>query len=83
MPDSSISRQQRPIILSTSLTIRRDAPELVATVEELAALANAPEAELEIVTIPDGIDWSIGDVCGIEFVSAAGKIWPTKAGKNK
>lgn len=68
-------------MLSTGLTISRDDTDLVATVEELGALANAPAADLEIVAIPDGIDWSIRDVCGIEFISAGGSFWPTKSEK--
>ncbi len=69
-------------MLPTGLTIARDHPELVATVEELGILANGPGADLQIVAIPEGIDWSINDVCGIEFISGAGKVWPTNSSKN-
>ena len=65
-----------PIRLDGGEIISRDNPHLIATIKELGRLANGPGADLEIVAIPDAVDWSIKDVCGIEFICADGKMWP-------
>jgi hypothetical protein len=70
--------KRRPVEISHSLTIDRADSDLVFIVEELGSLASGPEAELEVVIIPENLDWSIGDVCGIEFIFAGEKVWPTK-----
>jgi len=72
---SSIPREQRLLMIG-SLSVRRDDLDLVAIVEKLGRDANGRDTELEIVSIPDCHDWSIGDVCGIEFVLAHGSAWP-------
>jgi hypothetical protein len=76
---NSYRLKRRPVEISHSLTIDRTDPDLVSIVEELGPLASSPEAELEVVVIPRNLDWSIGDVCGIEFIFAGEKVWPTKA----
>lgn len=75
--DATIDRHQRPLTIG-NLSVRRDDPDLIAIIEKLGSHANGPNAELEIVNIPKCDDWSIGDVCGIEFVSAQGRVWPLK-----
>src|SRR5262245_13946388 len=75
--DPSYRQTRRPVELSRGIVIDRDDPHLISVVEELGRGVNGPNAELAVVTIPDGVDWAIGDVVGIEFVSADGKIWPT------
>lgn len=62
---------------ATDLTspVERDDPHLVQVVEELGAAAAGPDAELVVITIPDGIPWKISEVAGYEFVSANGKIF--------
>lgn len=74
-----LRQRKRPVAISNWLTVDRTDPDLVSIVEELGLLANGPNAELEIVVIPENPDWSIGDVCGIEFVSVAGQVWPPHA----
>lgn len=48
-------------------TARND-PVLVAAVEALGKEANGPYAELEVVEIPDGIEWEIDEYDGNERV---------------
>lgn len=76
-------RKRRPVTISDSLTIDRNDPVLVSVVEELGPHASGPEAELAVVIMPETSDWSIGDVFGIEFVSARGKVGPTMEADNK
>jgi hypothetical protein len=51
---------------------------IVSIVEEFGSLASGAEAELAVVIIPGNLDWAIGDVCGIEFISAGERVWPLK-----
>lgn len=46
--------------------IERSDPDLIAVVKKLGEKANGWAAELRIVDIPDGIDYSISDYDGIE-----------------
>lgn len=55
--------------------IRRNDPVLVRVVEELGEEANGECAELQIVTIPDGIDWEIEEYDGREWVSECHQTW--------
>jgi hypothetical protein len=75
--DLRYRQTRRQVKLSRGIVIDRDDPHLISVVEELGCDANGPNAELAVVTVPDCVDWAIGDVVGIEFVSADGKIWPT------
>ena len=52
----------------------RNDPDLVAVVESLGAEANGKFASLEVVEIPDGIDWRIEEYDGSESV-AEGRTW--------
>lgn len=74
----TVEREQRPITIDT-ICIRRDDPDLIATIEKLGIDANGRDVELEIVSIPECGDWYIGDVCGIEYVVADGVVWPRKS----
>jgi len=76
---SKLASLGNTISVAPGVEVERDHPLLVAVVKELGPLANGPEAELEIVTIPDGVSWSVCDLCGIEFISADGKAWPATA----
>ena len=58
-----------------SSEVKRDCPELVEVVEELGDRANGDFADLEIVEIPDGIDWSIKDYDGNEHVAERHRTW--------
>ena len=50
-------------------------PLLVAVVEELDREADGLSAELKIVEIPDGIEWSIEESDGIEWVAEVHRRW--------
>jgi hypothetical protein len=44
-------------------------------VESLGALANGYCAELKVVEIPDGVEWSIHEYDGSEWVAEAHRTW--------
>lgn len=50
-------------------------PKLVAVVEMLGAAANGQHAELEIVEIPDGVDFQVEDYDGREWISEKHRTW--------
>jgi hypothetical protein len=75
-------QMRRPVRILDRLMIDRDDPDLVSIVEEFGSLASGVEAELAVVIIPGNLDWAIGDVCGIEFISAGGMAWPRKEADN-
>ena len=53
----------------------RDDPALVATVEELGDAANDWASKLEIVEIPDDVDWEIEECDGREWVRERSRSW--------
>jgi hypothetical protein len=55
--------------------IERNDPDLVATVEKLGDNASGPYGELEVVEIPDGINWTIDNYDGMESVEEAHRSW--------
>lgn len=54
---------------------KRDDPDLIKVVEELGVKANGSHAELEIVKIPDDVDWVIGEYDGMETVEEKHRSW--------
>jgi hypothetical protein len=55
----------------------RTDPKLVEVVETLGtARASGRHAVLEVVEIPDGVEWEISDYDGIEHVHEVHRIWP-------
>jgi hypothetical protein len=68
----------RPINLHGMWLARTD-KNLVEVVERLGKEAAPDGVELEVVDIPNDENWAIGDVCGIEYVRAAGRLWPKGA----
>jgi hypothetical protein len=48
---------------------------LIKVVEELGAKANGKHAQLEIVEIPDGVQWQIEEYDGQEWVSEVHRTW--------
>jgi len=55
--------------------IPRDDPALVQTIEEMGAKANGPFADLKIVEIPDGVDFTIEEYDGLEHVAEVHRTW--------
>ena len=55
--------------------MNRDDPDLISVVEELGDRANGEHATLEIVEIPDGIDWEIEECDGYEHISEKHRRW--------
>lgn len=55
--------------------IGRDDPVLVQVVEELGEEANGGYAELEIVEIPDDVDWELNEYDGMEHIAEKHRTW--------
>ena len=55
--------------------IERNDPDLVKTVEILGEEANDRYAELEIVDIPDDVNWEIEEYDGREWVAEVHRTW--------
>jgi hypothetical protein len=56
--------------------LQRDDPILVEVIEELGlGKASGAFASLDVVEIPDGIDWRIEEYDGKEWVSESHKTW--------
>lgn len=57
-------------------SIDRDDPDLVAVVEQLGSKAASGKcAQLEVVEIPDGIDWEIDEYDGREHIAEKHRTW--------
>ena len=54
----------------------RTAEGLIAVVEELGDWANGEHADLEIVEVPDSVDWTIEEYDGAEWVAEEHRTWP-------
>lgn len=55
--------------------IARDDPLLVEIVEQMGKKASGYCADLKIVQIPDGIEWTIHEYDGNEWVAEAHRTW--------
>ena len=55
--------------------------DLVVVVEELGKLASDSRAELRIVEVPDGIEWELFLIDGMEAVVEMGRSWSWEQGK--
>ena len=55
--------------------IPRDHPVLVRLVQELRDEVNTRFSELKIVEIPDGIEWTVCEYDGLEWVAEAHRTW--------
>jgi hypothetical protein len=59
----------------TLYNLRRNDPILVQVVEELKEKASGSSADLQIVEIPDGMDFIIEEYDGSEWVSEKHRTW--------
>lgn len=55
--------------------IKRDDPKLIECVEKLGEMANGEHAHLDIVEIPDDVNWQIGEYDGREWVEEVHRKW--------
>ena len=55
--------------------LKRSDPKLVSCVEKLGNAANGVLAELQIVEIPDNVEWEIKDYDGKEWVAEQHRTW--------
>lgn len=55
--------------------IARDDPVLVEVVEALGDRANGGYADLEVVEIPDDVEWTIQEYDGNEWVAEVHRTW--------
>jgi hypothetical protein len=55
--------------------IARDDPVLVAIVRELGVDADTRYAKLKIVEVPYGVDWTIEEYDGVEWVAEKHRTW--------
>ena len=55
--------------------IPRDDPILIKVVEKLGKEANGECASLEVVSIPEGVDWKITEYDGMESVEEKHRSW--------
>lgn len=55
--------------------IERNDPVLVEIVESMGSKANGGAAELKVVEIPDGVEWSVHEYDGNEWVAEAHRTW--------
>ena len=51
-------------------------PALVACVEKLGKAASNRLAELQVVEIPDDVEWEICDYDGAEWIAEKHRTWP-------
>jgi len=53
----------------------RSDPRVVKVVEELGGEASSSLAKLEVVEIPDDVEWEIEEYDGIEWIAEAHRTW--------
>lgn len=53
----------------------RSHPDLVEVVELLGPLASGGYAELKVVEVPDGVEWTIEEYDGNEWVAEKHRTW--------
>jgi hypothetical protein len=72
----SANERARKISIKTSYDIDRDDPLLVQVIEELGEEANGSHAKLEVIEIPDGVEYTIDEYDGIESIHEKHRSWP-------
>jgi len=62
-------REKYHLVQSESSKSFRNNPDLIEVIETLGAEANGNFADLEIVEIPDDVDWQIEEYDGVEWIA--------------
>ena len=75
-PERIAHNKARKAQTLTDIDIPRNDPALVAVVEELGQAASNFWAKLEIVEIPDDVEWQIEEYDGLEHVAEKHRTWP-------
>jgi hypothetical protein len=55
--------------------IVRTDPDLIAVVEELRGAASGKHAKLEVIDIPDDVEWIVEEYDGLEHIAEAHRVW--------
>jgi len=55
--------------------LKRDDPNLIKTVEDLGKRAGGRCSNLRVVEIPDGVDWTIEEYDGREWIAEKHRTW--------
>ena len=66
LPDSAFFKDR---------SLDRDDSILIQVIEELGEKANDVCAQLEIIEIPDGVEWQIEEYDGLEWVAEKHRTW--------
>lgn len=72
-PDGSGPRDKWTV--SFLREINRDNPSLIEVVQKLGEAANARCSKLEIIEVPDGVDWEVEEYDGMEWVAEKHRTW--------
>jgi len=70
----SANKRAEKIAINDCSDNRTDS-DLVAVVKKLGKLANGPYADLEIVEIPDEVDYEIAEYDGLEHIAESHRKW--------
>ena len=70
-----VSRKEADGLYFSCYDLKRDDPVLVQVVEELGEEANSWASALEVVEIPDDVDWKIDDYDGQESIHEKHRSW--------
>jgi hypothetical protein len=68
-------REKYHLVQSESSKSFRNNPDLIEVIETLGAEANGNFADLEIVEIPDDVDWQIEEYDGVEWIAEVHIRW--------
>jgi len=60
---------------SDRMDIERTDPALVQVVQEMGDKASGPHSQLGVVKVPDGIEWTIEEYDGAEWVAEVHQTW--------
>lgn len=74
-PYEHLSDTEKDEIYISEYSYARDDKELVQAVEELGSMASSKYADLEIIEIPDDVEWQIEEYDGYEHIAEKHRTW--------